>query len=204
MPSWHVQAQLHIFTFTLRLCEDPEGKGKDKVVRVPAMKAYRGSRGTAPLIFNIGTRWTLISQPCVCPTGGLTVLQKSSCPCRGTNPGASSPLHSHYTELPGSWNSVFGVEIKIIRPVNFSPYKPKGTFREFIAFPQKWFIPQTKRYCMLHVSACKLQPVLVAITWSTCKEAAYDYGVVVFRVTTPYFSPASEHKSFAGIYYPYL
>jgi hypothetical protein len=29
---------------------------KDEVVRVHAMKAYRGSRGIAPLILNLGTR----------------------------------------------------------------------------------------------------------------------------------------------------
>jgi hypothetical protein len=32
-------------------------KSTAEVAPVQAIKAYRGNRGTAPLIFNLGTRW---------------------------------------------------------------------------------------------------------------------------------------------------
>jgi hypothetical protein len=32
-------------------------KGQGKIVPAYAMKAYRGSRGSAPLILNLGTGW---------------------------------------------------------------------------------------------------------------------------------------------------
>jgi len=43
---------------TFTHCLTPRGKGKEKCLVFPvhAMKAYRGCRGTAPLIFNLGAR----------------------------------------------------------------------------------------------------------------------------------------------------
>jgi len=75
-----------------------------KVVPVYAMKAYRGSRGKAPLILNIGTRrrWMVKFKArsplyrgeksrwdpeCVWSFWG----RKIPCNCRESNPGRSAP-----------------------------------------------------------------------------------------------------------------
>jgi hypothetical protein len=50
----------------------------EKGVFVHAMKAYRGSRGIAPLILNFGAGWTFLEK------------RKISCPCLDWNPGLSS------------------------------------------------------------------------------------------------------------------
>jgi hypothetical protein len=92
-------------------------KGKDKVVPVPVMNAYRGSGVTAPLILKLGNNGggesTSRLDPlpsgknsgphrigsCENPRAGLKVFAKSSGRSRDSNPGALSPLRSHCTEL---------------------------------------------------------------------------------------------------------
>jgi hypothetical protein len=49
--------------------------GKCKVVTVQTTKVYRGSRGTVPLIFNVGTRWP--KAPAVLPTEENAPLHQS-------------------------------------------------------------------------------------------------------------------------------
>ena len=56
---------------------------KREVVAVHAMKAYRGSRGKAPLILNLGTRWRLAiyftALPCNSELQGLTLEPHHHC-----------------------------------------------------------------------------------------------------------------------------
>ena len=80
-------------------------------VQVHATKAYRGSRGAAPLILNLGTRWrwavNFTSRPIYARvrTGGwmglragLGVLdkRKTACPCQESKPELSSPQPGQY------------------------------------------------------------------------------------------------------------
>ena len=101
----NITIMLH-WTFIITISSSSKGK----VVPVHSIKAYRGRRGIAPLILNIGTKWkSSTSRPGRFTTGkqpqyslnrtldghqrpfGLLEKRKVSLPCRDTNPGQSSP-----------------------------------------------------------------------------------------------------------------
>jgi hypothetical protein len=88
---------------------------KDKVFPVHAMKTYRGRRGTAPLVLNIGTRWRWVVNfmprphyPCKEPryplkgrraghqTDGLGDMQNSLWLLPNSKPGQPSPWPGRY------------------------------------------------------------------------------------------------------------
>ena len=54
-------------------------KGKCKVILVLTMKAYRGSRGVAPLILNLGTRWCKWSA--LHASASLDILRREKISC---------------------------------------------------------------------------------------------------------------------------
>ena len=87
------------------------------------MKAYRVSRGTAPLVLNLGTRWRQVvnftseslyprkrtpgthqREGWMGPRAGLDVSEKRKIcyPCPESNPRLSSPYPSNYTDCTGS------------------------------------------------------------------------------------------------------
>jgi hypothetical protein len=117
------------------------------------MKAYKGSRGIAPFILNIGARWRKVvniaawllhpQQRTLIPTEqkarwaprvGMNYLEKRriSCPCGDSSPGPSSPLYpiyySNYT-IPALSNTVCEYNLGYITGTGyisdlFPPEKP--------------------------------------------------------------------------------
>jgi hypothetical protein len=92
-------------------------KGTDDVIPVYVMKAQRGRRGIAPLILNLGIRWSRVPEIYILatlllektlpaptewrlggPIGSMDILGKRniSFPCRESNPGSSSQQPKYY------------------------------------------------------------------------------------------------------------
>ena len=115
-------------------------KGNDHVVPIHVMKAHRGSRGLAPFILNLGTRWSrvveiyivatwvtlLLKKTLPAPTewrlGGpiasVDILEKrkTSFPCRESTPGSSSQSPKHYKNhtSPSSHFSYVNISVRDI------------------------------------------------------------------------------------------
>jgi hypothetical protein len=112
LPStlWTHSVRFNALTFKCLSMIRHELKGK--VVPVHAMKAYGWSRGIAPLILNLGTRWRCVvnftprslypgKEPRYplnkrqggpqCLSGGFLDKRKTTFPYQYSNPGSSSP-----------------------------------------------------------------------------------------------------------------
>jgi hypothetical protein len=87
--SFRRHRQKHKMVVVMYICWYRHEIKANKLVPVHSMKAYRGSRGTGPLVLNHGTRW---SWGWVGPAAGLDVLdkQKISCPCQDPSSGLST------------------------------------------------------------------------------------------------------------------
>jgi hypothetical protein len=74
-------------------------KGRSEVIPVHAMKAYKGSRGTAPFIVNLGAIWSHLHEPAILPP-----RSEPRCPLNIGGGGGRPKSRSRYIRVKKNHN----------------------------------------------------------------------------------------------------